>query len=78
MILNGTVSGRSRSSVDRALDSVVGAHVPVTRVRVSRRDGRSMSTSPLTGVVAAGGRPQSGESERTDLALLCAMLNIRL
>ena len=35
---------------------VVGAHAPVTKVQDSRRDGRSMLVSLLTGLVATGGR----------------------
>ena len=40
---------------------MVGAHVSVMKVRGLRRDGRSMIMSPLTGMVAVGGRPQLSE-----------------
>ena len=36
---------------------VVGAHDSVTEVRGSRRDGRSLFVSLMTGMVAVGGRP---------------------
>ena len=35
---------------------VVRAHVPVTKVRVARRDGRTIFMSLLAGMAAVGGR----------------------
>ena len=40
---------------------MLGAHVPVRRVRGSRRDGRLMFIKLLTVIVAVGGRPKPGE-----------------
>ena len=52
---------------------MVGAHVPVTKVRGSRRDGRLIFMSLLTRMVAVGGRPQLGEvGKGTGRARLCA------
>ena len=49
------------------------AHVPVTKVRGSRRDGRLIFVSILAGMVAVGGRPQLGEvGKGTDRTRLCA------
>ena len=52
---------------------MVRARVPVRKVRGSRRDGRSIFMSLLTGMVAVGGRPQLGEvGKGTGRARLCA------
>ena len=51
---------------------MVRAHVPVRKVRGSRRDGRLMLKSLLTGMVAVGGRPRLGEvSEGRPCAAVC-------
>ena len=52
---------------------MVGACVPVRKVRGSRRDGRLMFMSLLAGMVTVGGRPKPAEvSEGTGRARLCA------
>ena len=49
------------------------AHVPVRKVRGSRRDGLLMFISPLAGMVTVGSRPKPGEiCEETGRAQLCA------
>ena len=49
------------------------AHVPVTKVRSSKRDGRLIFMSILASMVAVGGRPQLGEvGKGTGHARLCA------
>ena len=53
----------------------LGAHIPVSKVRGSTRDGRSIFMSLLAGMGAVGGRPQSVEaSEGTGRARLCALM----
>ena len=52
---------------------MVRAHVPVIKARGSKRDGRLMFMSILTGMVAVGGRLQLGEvGKGTGRARLCA------
>ena len=52
---------------------MVRAHVPVTKVRGWRRDGRLIFMGLLAGIVAVGGRPQLGEvGKGTGRAQLCA------
>ena len=52
---------------------MVRAHVLVTKLRGSRRDGHLIFMSILAGMVAVGGRPQLGEvGNGTGRARLCA------
>ena len=59
---------------------MVGAHVPVRKVRGSRREGRLVFMSLLAGMVAVGGRPQLGEVSEGTAAMrgYVRTLNIRL
>ena len=58
---------------------MVRERVPVRKVRGSRRDGRFMFMSLLTGMVAVGGRPYPGEvSEGPAVRGYVRTLNIRL
>ena len=57
---------------------VVGAHVPVTKIRGSRCDRSSIFMSLLTGMGTVGGRPKPVEvGEGTCCTLLCTQCTLR-